>query len=201
MRRPRCCSRWIAWAKLITPVTRNSRRSTRRWHRPRAVNLRPKQRSRRPSRAFVDEAALFATRAWRSRCHLRYLIERSPAGARAVEETIRTTVRMLEQFPSGGRALQQRPDVRVAPTPRFPLLIFYTTGADELVILHIRHAARAQLTADHIERAPFNRHCPGRLRPTPARRFRAVAAQRDRPPRRMVAMHLAPLKCGEKPCL
>jgi hypothetical protein len=32
---------------------------------------------------------------------------------------------MLEQFPSGGRALQQRPDVRVVPTPRFPFLIFY----------------------------------------------------------------------------
>jgi toxin ParE1/3/4 len=79
-----------------------------------------------------------------------YLIERSPAGARAVEETIRTTVRMLEQFPSGGRALQQRPDVRVVPTPRFPFLIFYTTGADELVILHIRHAARAPLTADDL---------------------------------------------------
>jgi plasmid stabilization system protein ParE len=33
-----------------------------------------------------------------------YLIERSPAGARAVEQAIRTTVRMLEQFPAGGRA-------------------------------------------------------------------------------------------------
>jgi toxin ParE1/3/4 len=57
---------------------------------------------------------------------------------------------MLEQFPSGGRALQQRPDVRVVPTPRFPFLIFYTTGADELVILHIRHAARAPLTTDDL---------------------------------------------------
>jgi toxin ParE1/3/4 len=79
-----------------------------------------------------------------------YLIERSPAGTRAVEQAIRTTVRMLEQFPSGGRPLQQRPDVRVMPTPRFPLLVFYTTETDELVILHIRHAARAPLATDDL---------------------------------------------------
>jgi len=34
------------------------------------------------------------------------------------------------------------------PTPRFPLLIFYTAGTDELLILHIRHAARAPLAMD-----------------------------------------------------
>jgi plasmid stabilization system protein ParE len=83
-----------------------------------------------------------------------YLIERSPAGARAVEETIRTTVRMLEQFPSGGRALRS--------------IVIALDG--------------------------YDRH--------PRGSFRFVAAQRqDRPPRRMVAMHLAPLKCGENPCL
>jgi plasmid stabilization system protein ParE len=79
-----------------------------------------------------------------------YLIERTPAGARAVEQAIRNTVRMLEQFPAAGRTLQQRPDVRVMPTPRFPLLVFYSTGADELVILHIRHAARAPLAMDDL---------------------------------------------------
>jgi toxin ParE1/3/4 len=79
-----------------------------------------------------------------------YLIERSPAGARAVELAIRTTVGLLEQFPSGGRALRQRPDVRVIPTPRFPYLIFYSAGIDELRILHIRHAARAPLASDEL---------------------------------------------------
>ena len=79
-----------------------------------------------------------------------YLTERSPAGARAVEQAIRSTVSMLEQFPSGGRALRQRPGVRVMPTPRFPLLIFYETAADEVLILHIRHAARTPLAADDL---------------------------------------------------
>jgi hypothetical protein len=36
------------------------------------------------------------------------------------------------------------------PTPHFPLLIFYTTAADELLILHIRHAARAPLATDDL---------------------------------------------------
>jgi plasmid stabilization system protein ParE len=37
-----------------------------------------------------------------------YLTERSPAGARAVEQAIRTTVRMLEQFRSGGTTTTSR---------------------------------------------------------------------------------------------
>jgi hypothetical protein len=36
------------------------------------------------------------------------------------------------------------------PTPRFPLLIFYETPADEVLILHIRHAARAPLATDDL---------------------------------------------------
>jgi hypothetical protein len=36
------------------------------------------------------------------------------------------------------------------PTPHFPLLIFYTTKADELLILHIRHAARAAVAPDDL---------------------------------------------------
>jgi hypothetical protein len=36
------------------------------------------------------------------------------------------------------------------PTPRFPLLIFYETAADEVLILHIRHAARAPLATDDL---------------------------------------------------
>jgi toxin ParE1/3/4 len=79
-----------------------------------------------------------------------YLTERSPAGAQAVAQAIRATVSLLEQFPAGGRALRQRPDVRVMPTPRLPFLIFYTTVSDELMVLHIRHAARAPLSTDDL---------------------------------------------------
>jgi toxin ParE1/3/4 len=79
-----------------------------------------------------------------------YLIERSPAGAHSVEQAIRKTLSLLEQIPLGGLALQQRPEVRVIPTPRYPFLIFYTAGTEELHILHIRHAARAPLAIDEL---------------------------------------------------
>ena len=79
-----------------------------------------------------------------------YLTERSPAGARSVERAIRASLRVLELFPGSGRALRRRPHVLVLPVPRAPLLIFYTINADELLILHIRHTARAPAADNEI---------------------------------------------------
>jgi hypothetical protein len=36
----------------------------------------------------------------------------------------------------------ERGDVRVIPVGRFPYRIFYTVSMDDVVILHVRHAAR-----------------------------------------------------------
>jgi plasmid stabilization system protein ParE len=47
----------------------------------------------------------------------------------------------LADFPELGR-LTNEPGVRVLPLTRFPYLIFYSVLRDELVILHIRQAAR-----------------------------------------------------------
>lgn len=77
-----------------------------------------------------------------------YLMQRSPAGARKVERAIRDSVSLIEQFPLGGRTLRRHPHVRVMPVSRFPLLVFYTTTAGGLLILHIRHSARAPLGID-----------------------------------------------------
>jgi plasmid stabilization system protein ParE len=71
-----------------------------------------------------------------------YLAQRSPAGARAVESAIRSTVRLLEAFPGSGRALEQRPAVRVVPVTRYPYLVFYASADDSVVVLHVRHGAR-----------------------------------------------------------
>jgi plasmid stabilization system protein ParE len=35
--------------------------------------------------------------------------------------------------------------VRVLPVGRYPYLVFYTLRDDEIVILHIRHGARAPI--------------------------------------------------------
>ena len=71
-----------------------------------------------------------------------YLAERSPTGAVAVERRIHTVVELIARFPSSGRMVMARPAVRVIPLGRYPLLIFYTAVDDELIVLHLRHAAR-----------------------------------------------------------
>lgn len=77
-----------------------------------------------------------------------YLAERNSAGARAVEEKIRSTLTLLARFPGMGRPLKERPHVRVMPVVRYPYLIFYVVQRDALIVLHIRHGARAPLQPD-----------------------------------------------------
>jgi len=72
-----------------------------------------------------------------------YLTEQNPTAARAVESKIRSTVDFLAEFSAGGRLLDQRKQVRVMPIARYPYLVFYTVKADEVIILHVRHGARA----------------------------------------------------------
>jgi plasmid stabilization system protein ParE len=79
-----------------------------------------------------------------------YLRERSPSGARAVEAKIKSTLNLLAACPQSGRTLEQRRDVRVMPLVRYPFLVFYTVMKDEIVILHIRHAARAPIVPDDL---------------------------------------------------
>jgi toxin ParE1/3/4 len=79
-----------------------------------------------------------------------YLTERSPSGARAVEQKIKAAIDALSEFPGIGKPVTGRPDVRVMPVVRFPYLIFYTLSGDELLVLHIRHGARAPITAQEL---------------------------------------------------
>jgi plasmid stabilization system protein ParE len=66
-----------------------------------------------------------------------YLAERNPNAAAAVEQ--------LALFPASGRMLEERTAVRVIPLGNFPYRIFYTTSRDEMIVLHIRHGARAPI--------------------------------------------------------
>lgn len=49
-----------------------------------------------------------------------------------------------------GRPLKERPHVRVVPVVRYPYLIFYVVQRDALIVLHIRHGARAPLQPDEL---------------------------------------------------
>ena len=79
-----------------------------------------------------------------------YLTDRNPAAARAVETAIRKTADLLGEFSGSGRALTQRSNLRVMPLVRYPYLVFYTVAVDGLLILHIRHGARAVVEGEDL---------------------------------------------------
>ena len=72
-----------------------------------------------------------------------YIFERNRSAAAAVVERIEGLTKLLEEFPFAGHVTDE-PDVRVLSVVRYPFLIFYAIDetAEEIVILHVRHAAR-----------------------------------------------------------
>lgn len=93
----------------------------------------------------------FSPRATQDIIHIAdYLAERNPTAARAVDAAIRRAVDLLGEFSGSGRALTQRLNVRVMPLARYPYLVFYTVAADEVLVLHIRHGARAPIGPEEL---------------------------------------------------
>jgi toxin ParE1/3/4 len=79
-----------------------------------------------------------------------YLTDRNPCGAENVETALRKTIELLSEFSGSGRKLTQRLNVRVMPLARYPYLVFYTARGDEMLILHIRHGARAPVEPNEL---------------------------------------------------
>jgi plasmid stabilization system protein ParE len=72
-----------------------------------------------------------------------YIFERNRSAASAVVTRIEGLTALLEEFPQVGHVTEE-PDIRVLSVVRYPFLIFYTIkeATDEVVILHVRHAAQ-----------------------------------------------------------
>jgi len=72
-----------------------------------------------------------------------YLYERDRSAASAVVDRIERLGSLLGEMPFIGNRTDKE-DVRMIPVVRYPFLIFYTVDASagEVVILHVRHAAR-----------------------------------------------------------
>lgn len=83
-----------------------------------------------------DDRALDDLRQIRS-----YIAERSPNGAERVRRHIMHTIDSLTEFPFLGKATDEK-RVRILVVTKHPYLVFYSVVKDEVVILHIRHAAR-----------------------------------------------------------
>ena len=72
---------------------------------------------------------------------LDYVAERSPTGARRIQQRIRTLIDVLPDFPNAGQQTSVPRLRRLVVTP-FPYAIFYRTAADDIVIISVQHAAR-----------------------------------------------------------
>ena len=70
-----------------------------------------------------------------------YLLERNPRGAERVRQRIEQAITTLSDFPKIGRPTHLA-GVSVTTVLRYPYLVYYTASDRELVIIHIRHAAR-----------------------------------------------------------
>jgi len=72
---------------------------------------------------------------------LNYLIERNPRAAANIGHAIETTVARITMFPDSAQATDE-PTIRMAPLGRYPYLIFYAVGDDEVQIIRVLHGAR-----------------------------------------------------------
>jgi toxin ParE1/3/4 len=74
-----------------------------------------------------------------------YISAHSRSAAVNVRERIERTVETLADIPEMAQAADE-PGVRRMPVTSYPFVIFYAVEADEVVVLHVRHAARRPLT-------------------------------------------------------
>lgn len=72
---------------------------------------------------------------------LDYIAQRNSSAAKNVALEIDRVIDHLRRFPLGAPQTE-RPEVRRATLGRYPYLIFYTVGQDEIIIRNVRHGAR-----------------------------------------------------------
>jgi len=70
-----------------------------------------------------------------------YLAARNVKVAADVLAAVEDVASRLERFPYSAQATEM-PGVRAAPVTGFPYIIFYTVENPDVVIHHVRHAAR-----------------------------------------------------------
>jgi toxin ParE1/3/4 len=70
-----------------------------------------------------------------------YIAARNPRAAAVVADAIEATAARIGEFPYSAPTTDE-PNIRMAPAGRFPYLIFYIVGADEVSIVRVLHGAR-----------------------------------------------------------
>jgi len=87
-------------------------------------------RVRYTPRAFADREAI---------CE--YLDKRNPRAAREVKAFIEKRVNSLQNFPERHRLIKEL-NVPALWLGRYPYIVYYRVGKDEVSIIHIRHGSR-----------------------------------------------------------
>ena len=87
-------------------------------------------RVRYTPRAFADREAIFV-----------YLDQRNPRAAREVKAFIRKRIVELGDLPRRSKIIEEF-GVHARWLGRYPYIVYYRVGRDEVSIVHIRHAAR-----------------------------------------------------------
>ena len=77
---------------------------------------------------------------------LTYVAERSPGGAARLADRLESLIAGLADFPELG-ARTDEPGVRRLVVTPFPYLVFYEIARDEVLILAVRHSARAEIAS------------------------------------------------------
>jgi toxin ParE1/3/4 len=70
-----------------------------------------------------------------------YIVERNPRSAAAFADLVEAAIARLLKYPYSAEETEQQ-GVRRVYIRRFRYSVFYTVERDEIIILHIRHAAR-----------------------------------------------------------
>jgi toxin ParE1/3/4 len=78
-----------------------------------------------------------------------YIAENNPAAAGRVVALIEQIALRLGDFPESGQRSDEL-DARVVFSTRYPNRIYYRVASGEVLILHIRHAARRPLEAGEV---------------------------------------------------
>lgn len=71
-----------------------------------------------------------------------YIDARSPLGGRNVKDRAHAVIELIADHPHSGHRIGKRDLRRIAVFP-YPYLVFYRIATDEIVIVGVRHAARA----------------------------------------------------------
>ena len=93
-------------------------------------------RVRYTPRAFADREAIFT-----------YLDRRNPRAAREIKAFIKKSMSELSRFPKRFKFIEEI-GAHALWLGRYPYVVYYRVRADEVIIVHIRHAAQRQWEGD-----------------------------------------------------